>query len=158
MGARGPRSAFMDVACPDPQCRQYGQTGRGNIASNGTKRSQTGRVRNFLCRSCGGSFCERTGTAFYDLRSPEERVLMAIKLLLRGMSLRGIAEVLEVKLDTVRFWLARCAQHAEAVNAQLVDQVKVQRVELDELWTFVRKKGLRTWQRRHHAKGRRGFG
>lgn len=56
------------------------------------------------------------------------------------MSLRGIADVLGVKLDTVRFWLIRCVEHAEAVNDQLVREISVSRVELDELWIFVKKK------------------
>jgi len=158
VGARGPQSKFADVACPNEDCRQYGKAGQGNIASNGTKATRSGPVRNFLCRSCGKCFCERRGTAFYDLRTSEDRILLAIKLLLRGMSLRGIAEVLEVKLDTVRLWLSRCAEHAEAVNDQVVREIAVSRVELDELWTFVRKKGLRHWQHRQRTKARPGSG
>ena len=141
MGARGPRSSFDNVACPNRECRRYGEVNQGNIASNGSKTTNSGVVRNFLCRACGKSFCQRQGTAFYDIRTPEERVLLAIKMLLRGMSLRGITDVLGVKLDTVRFWLIRCAEHAEAVNDQLIREISVSRVELDELWTFVKKRG-----------------
>lgn len=158
MGARGPKSSFTNVACPNKDCCHYGKVDQGNIASNGTKRTKSGRVRNFLCRSCGKSFCQRQGTAFYDLRTSEERVLLAIKMLLRGMSLRGIADVLGVKLDTVRFWLTRCADHAEIVNDQLIKEISVSRVELDELWTFVQKKGLRQWQRHQRMKAKRGYG
>jgi len=158
MGARGPKSSFTNVACPNRDCRHYGKVNQGNIAGNGTKRTNSGQVRNFLCRTCGKSFCQRQGTAFYDIRTPEERVLLAIKMLLRGMSLRGIADVLGVKLDTVRFWLIRCAEHAEAVNDQLIKEISVSRVELDELWTFVQKKGLRQWQKRQRMKAKRGFG
>jgi glutamate dehydrogenase/leucine dehydrogenase len=51
-----------------------------------------------------------------------------------------------VKLDTVRLWLARSAQHTQQVNELLVKEIKVNRVELDELWSFVRKKNFRAWQ------------
>ena len=158
MGARGPKSSFTDIACPNKECYHYGKVNQGNIAGNGTKKTKSGLVRNFLCRSCRTSFCQRHGTAFYDLRTPEERVMFAIKMLLRGMSLRGIADVLGVRLDTVRFWLIRCADHAEAVNNQLIKEISVSRVELDELWTFVQKKGLRQWQKRQRIKGKRGSG
>lgn len=158
MGARGPKSSFTNVACPNRDCNHYGKVKQGNIASNGTKRTKSGRVRNFLCRSCGKSFCHRQGTVFYDLKTPEERVLLAIKMLLRGMSLRGIADVLGVKLDTVRSWLIRSAAHAEAVNDQLIKEISVSRVELDELWTFVQKKGLHQWQKRQRMKAKRGSG
>lgn len=79
-------------------------------------------------------------------------------MLLRGMSLRGIADVLGVKLDTVRFYLTHCAEHAEVVNDQLIKEISVSRVELDELWTFVQKKRLRQWQRHQRMKAKRGFG
>jgi len=151
MGLRGPRSRFDKVTCPNKRCRHYGRSGEGNLKGNGRYRTQSGLVRKFICHSCGGVFCERSGTAFYDLRSSEEQVLLALQLVLRGMALRAVAGALEVKLDTVRFWLAQAAAHADKVNDALLQQVHVERVELDELWTFVRKKNFRAWQ-----KARRG--
>ena len=59
------------------------------------------------------------------------------------MALRAVAGVLQVKLDTVRFWLEQAAAHVEKVNDALVKQLRVERVELDELGTFVRKKNYR---------------
>ena len=147
MGQRGPKSRFDDVACPNEQCQHYGERGAGNIKGNGQYNTRSGLVRKFVCRSCGRVFCSRTGTAFYDLCSPEERVLLALELILRGMSLRAVAGAMKVKLDTVRFWLNQAANHADLVNESLVKRVQVERVELDELWTFVRKKNFRGWQR-----------
>lgn len=100
-------------------------------------------MRKFLCKECRGSFCERSGTIFYDLRSAEEKVLMALKLLVKGMPLRGVAEVMEVKLDTVRHWLKVAAEQSEEVNALLLKELKVSQVELDALWSFVKKNDLR---------------
>lgn len=152
MGTRGPKPSFTNVTCPNNQCSHHGQVEQGNIVGNGRYRIRSGFVRNYLCRGCGQSFCERTGTAFYDLRSPEERVLLALKLVLRGMALRAVAGAMEVKLDTVRFWLMQAATHAEKVNNALVKQLHVERVELDELWTFVRKKNFRGWQKARRAR------
>jgi len=61
------------------------------------------------------------------------------------MSLRGTAEVLGVKLDTVRRWLRIAAEHSEEINKVLMKDIKVDKVELDELWTFVQKKQFREW-------------
>lgn len=151
MGARGPTPGFTEVACPNRRCGHHGKPGQGNVVGNGRYRTRSGLVRNFLCRRCGKSFCERTDTAFYDLRSAEEKVVLALQLVLRGMALRAVAGALAVKLDTVRFWLAQAAAHADKVNDRLVRQVHVERVELDELWTFVRKKNFRAWQRARRA-------
>lgn len=53
--------------------------------------------------------------------------------------MRAVAEVLETKLDTVRKWVNRAAEYTEEVNAVLLKEMKVTKVELDELWTFVQK-------------------
>ncbi len=61
--------------------------------------------RFLLCRTCGKAFSSRTGTAFFDLRSPTNRILMGLRLLAEGLKLRGISRALEIKLDTTRKWL-----------------------------------------------------
>jgi len=146
MGKRGrkPKYDLGGEACPNPRCKVYGRQGLGNIVSNGSHPGRGGqRVRKFLCKQCRGSFCERSGTIFYDLRSPEDKVLMALRLLVKGMPLRGVADVMEVKLDTVRHWLRVAAQQGEEVSAMLVRELKVTQVELDALWSFVKKNDLR---------------
>jgi len=68
---------------------------------------------------------------------------MALKLLVKGMPLRAVAEVMEVKLDTVRHWLRVAAEHSEQVNEALLRELKVSQVELDAMWTFVKKNDLK---------------
>jgi hypothetical protein len=72
-------------------------------------------------------------------------VFLALKMILKGMNLRGTAEVLDVKLDTVRRWLSIAADHSEKVNKVLMKDLSVDKVELDELWTFVKKKHFHEW-------------
>lgn len=141
---RRPKYNLEDEACPNLRCSLYGKTGKGNIVSNGTIKTKQGEDRRkFLCKVCGRSFCSRTATIFYDLRTPEEKVILALKLLVKGMPLRGVADVLEVKLDTVRHWLKVAAEHSEKVSEMLLKELKVSQVELDALWTFVKKNALR---------------
>ena len=86
MGKRGPRPKFVDVACPNNKCNQFGIKGQGNIIGNGTYPTRSGRIRKYICISCRTVFCERTNTVFYDLRTGEDTVLLALKMLLNGMS------------------------------------------------------------------------
>jgi hypothetical protein len=81
---------------------------------------------------------------------------MALKLLVKGMPLRGVAEVMEVKLDTVRYWLRVAAEHSEQVNTLLLKELKVTQVELDALWSFVKKNDLR--RRANLWRGKSGSG
>ena len=149
MAKRGRKARYdlSEEACPNPKCSLYGKPGEGNIVSNGSHGGEGKRTRKFLCRECGGSFCERTGTIFYDLRSPREKVLMALKLLVKGMPLRGVAEVMED--------LGVRTAHSLEVNESLLRELKVSQVELDALWSFVKKNDLK--QRAHLWKEKSGL-
>jgi len=46
---------------------------------------------------------------------------LALKMILKGMSLRGGAEVLGVKLYTVRIWLRKAAEHSGEVKVLIKD-------------------------------------
>jgi len=134
---------FLDVACPNEECEQFGRTGQGNIIGNGTYATKSGRVRKYICRTCGRVFCDRSNTMFYDLRTSEDKVVLALKLILKGMSQRSIAEVLEVCPKSVSTWLSRASDQSEAITETRLKDLEVPRVEMDELWTFVGKKESR---------------
>ena len=136
----GPKPKYFDIGCPNPKCKHQGKKGMGNVVSNGTYRTRsTGKARLFLCHTCGKAFSSRTGTTFFDLRSPKKKVLMGLRLLAEGLGLRGASRVLEIKLDTIRRWLAVAALHCEQVTEMLLRDLKLSQVQVDELWTFVKK-------------------
>jgi hypothetical protein len=86
------------------------------------------------------NFTSRANTISHELRTDEKTVFLALKMILKGMSLRSTADMLNVKLDTVRRWLQISSKHCEEVNQVLMKDIDVDKVELDELWTFVKKK------------------
>ncbi len=97
--------------CPNPDCVFYNVINKGNIVFNGTYRKKDGSLsRRFLCNKCGKSFCARAGSVFYGLRTPEEKVLMSLKLLQNGESIQGVSKALGVKFDTVRHWMKVAAK------------------------------------------------
>ena len=134
---------FSEIACPNEECKQYGRKSQGNIVGNGTYETKSGRVRKYICRTCGRVFCDRSNTMFYDLRTSEDKVVLALKLILKGMSQRSIAEVLEVCPKSISTWLSRASDQSEAVTETKLKDLEVSRVEMDEVWTFVGKKESR---------------
>jgi len=65
--------------------------------------------------------------------------MLALKLLVKGMPLRGVAEVLGTKLDIVHSWLKRASAQAAQINGLLLQELTVSQVESDALWSFVKK-------------------
>lgn len=136
---RGRTPRVRDVGCPNARCKLFGKLGAGTVVSNGTYFVGGTRVRKFICRPCGQVFNSRARTPFRWLHTPRRKVWLALRLVVKGLSLRGTAEVLEVKLDTVRRWLRRAAQHADAVRRTLVTELTLSQGQVEERWTFVNK-------------------
>jgi IS1 family transposase len=77
---------------------------------------------------------------FFDLRTPEDKVIMALKMLLVKVALSDIGFVLGVTEATVLEWLRRAAQQAEQLNTHLLRDLPVTQVQLDEMWNFIKRK------------------
>jgi hypothetical protein len=58
------------------------------------------------------TFSETRDTVFFGLRTPEEHVMMALKMLLVTVALSDISFVLGVMGETVLAWLGRATQQA----------------------------------------------
>lgn len=126
--------------CPNPACDHYRLMNRGNVKSIATYQCQSGKRRVFQCKECNEQFAETRDTVFFDLRTPEEKVMIALKLLLCKVELTAISFALGITEETTLEWLRRAAEKAEVINQQLLRDVKVTQVELDELWSFVLRK------------------
>lgn len=126
--------------CPNTTCCQYGQKHQGNIRCLASYMTQSGKRRIFECTTCGEQFSETRETVFFDVRTPEEKVMMALKMILGRVSLSDISFVLGMKAGTVLAWLARAAHKAEEINTALLKELPVTDVQLDEMWSIVKRK------------------
>lgn len=126
--------------CPNPDCLHYNRFHQGNVSSVATYQTQSGKRRIFCCRDCHTRFSETRDTVFFDLRTPEEKVMLALKMLLVRVDLSGIAFVLDVTEESVLLWLQRAAHKAEEINAHLLRDLPVTQVQLDEMWNFITRK------------------
>jgi transposase-like protein len=94
----------------------------------------------YHCRSCGAWFGETEGTSLYRLRTSVEEIARALLLVMRRGSLRAAEEVTGHKYETVGTWLRLAARHAEALTQVLVHDLRLSTVEVDEFWSFVRRR------------------
>lgn len=92
------------------------------------------------CRQCRRTFCDRYGTAFYDLKTPEEKVLRAVQQGLEGLCPEAVARVEGIHPTTVQRWVDRACSQAKAADQQVITGVSTENVELDELYSFAGEK------------------
>src|SRR5207302_8239145 len=84
-------SAFIGE---QPYCSHYRLMNRGNISALSMYMTQSGKRRIFCCSKCERPFSEPRDTVFFDLRTPEEKVMMALQMLLVKVELSDISCVL----------------------------------------------------------------
>jgi len=92
------------------------------------------------CRECRKTFCDRHGTAFYDLKTPEEKVQRAIQQGIEGLCPEAVARVEVVHPTTVQRWVDRACSQARAADQEVITGVSTQNIELDELYSFAGEK------------------
>jgi transposase-like protein len=133
-------SEFAQVGdfCPNPGCCDYGERQRGNIIKFG--KTKSGRQR-YQCHSCDGTFTETRGTIFYRKRTPEREIMETLALIAEGSRVSSVARVKAHKEDTIVEWVRDAAQHAEVIEAELLKDFRVERGQLDAMWSYVGNKG-----------------
>jgi transposase-like protein len=116
--------------CPNRGCQPP------HVVRNGTL---SGHQR-YHCRGCGAWFGETQGTPLYRLRTPVAEIAQALLIVMRRGSLRAAEEVTGHKYETIGAWLRLAARHAEALTPVLVHDLRLSTLEVDEFWSFVRRK------------------
>lgn len=125
-------------ACPNKRCRYRGARGKGNIGVNGWS-GRLKRFRQLVCHECGKTFSENYGTPFYGIHTDRERIVQVLKMVVERGSMRGAARAMGVDKDTVCDWVRKASDHAKAFSEYMVKDLHMTAVEVDELWTTVKK-------------------
>jgi transposase-like protein/IS1 family transposase len=127
---------FTTGYCPNLQCTHYGKRGGTHLVRRGADRG----IPRLRCSQCKGTFSARQGTAYFGVHAAEPNHTIAMRALAEGNSLRGTGRIVEVDKDTVCDWLDRAGRHCRAGTTYLFDNLHITEGQLDELWSFVRKK------------------
>lgn len=125
--------------CPNEECTNYGKVGPDNhlIGAGCYGKAQTQLLK---CKVCGKTFSARRGTSLFNLKTDEERFYRTIGCLVEGNGIRATARIMGLDKDTVTDWLEKASQHVEAVSRYLMVNLHFEEAQLDEFWSFVKKK------------------
>jgi transposase-like protein len=123
--------------CPNEDCPDYGKVAVGNIIRYG--KSSTGRQR-FQCKTCQQTFNERSGTLFYNRKTDEQAILECLARLAEGVRISSVSRAKGIKEDTILSFLRQAAEHAERIEAILLNDYAISQVQIDGRWTYVGRK------------------
>src|SRR3989338_3010730 len=126
----------LDVACPNEACNLFGKKGTKNIVKRGRKKN--GNL-NYTCTLCGRTFVRTVGTIFYRSRIKRKEAKKIANLLVEKNGIRSVGRVIERNRNTILRFTDRLADKCKQVNEFLLKDVKLSPIEIDELWTFIKK-------------------
>ena len=84
-------------------------------------------------------FSADKGTFFETLRTPRPILLDAGAMLVERNSLRAVSRIKHCTVDAVRHWVDLAGQQGAAVQRHCIQDVHPTQVQVDELWSFVKK-------------------
>ena len=119
--------------CDNPTCSDFDKVGAGNI-----KVFSYVEQRGY-CTTCRRTFSADKHTFFETIRSHRSAVTEALALLGERNSLRAVARLTHHSPNRILHWLDLAGQHTAAVSAALIRNLHLTQVQIDELWTFVKK-------------------
>ena len=123
--------------CPNPSCPNYAQSEDATVIKHGT--TPQGKQR-FRCKTCGKTFNENKGTLFYYKQKTPEVIIETLLLIAEGNGIRATARIKHLHPGTVLSWLKQAAAHAEELEHLLLEDYRVDRAQIDGLWSYVGKK------------------
>lgn len=143
--------------CPNKSCKDYGLQDHGNIGKSGKYGKEKSRQL-LYCKTCGKRFAATKATAFFGLHLSDELIRQIIHHAAEGVGVRATGRLLGIDKDTVNRVILRAGEHCEQVLSNLLNSLKMSEAQLDELWTFVKKRKVLVSKNLKRNMGEHGFG
>src|SRR5579864_1096683 len=112
------------------ECRRFGKHRNG--------------LQRFRCSECGRTYTEEHKRLFGTMTVPEDKALLAIQLLIEGTSIRSAERITGLHRDTIMRVLVLAGERCSQVMDVRLRNLSCDRIQSDEIWTFVAKKQRHT--------------
>ncbi len=116
----------MDCKACHTECKRFGTDRKGN--------------QRFRCRQCNKTYSQITKKPISGMTIPREKMLLAMRLLVEGNSIRSIERTTDLHRDTILKLLVIVGEKCERIMGRLIVNIPCKDVECDEIWAFVGKK------------------
>jgi transposase-like protein/IS1 family transposase len=94
----------------------------------------------FRCPNCKKTYTEAHKRVLDTMYIPQDKAVMALRLLLEGNSIRSTERITELDRNTIMSLLVKAGDRCQTLMVSKIHDLKVADVEADEIWGFVGKK------------------
>jgi hypothetical protein len=150
-------TGIRQASCPNKDCVDYGKAGGNNIATRGKYGKNHDKVL-LYCRTCGKRFASTQNTPLFGAHLSADQVYQVIHHAAEGVSVRATSRLLGINKATVNKVIVKVGEHCQEILRGLMTSLHMTEVQLDELWSFVKKKRLLTKKNSIGDTGKHGSG
>lgn len=126
MGSTENKTAVMICPTCESRCQRFGTHRNG--------------LRRFRCPNCKKTYTEQHENGFGGMTTGLDDIVLALRLLVEGNSIRSTERITGLHRDTILKLLVMAGERCEKLLGSLIVNVPVRDVECDEIWAFVGKK------------------
>jgi transposase-like protein/IS1 family transposase len=111
------------ISCPHETCHKHGKDRQG--------------AQRYKCADCGLTFSDEGANLLGGLRTETKDAVLALSLLLEGMSIRSVQRLTGLCRQTLADLILTVGDNCQRFLEKTVRNVPVKDVQLDEIWSFV---------------------
>jgi transposase-like protein/IS1 family transposase len=97
-------------------------------------------LQRYRCNQCGKTYTEPHEKPLEGMTIPQEKALLALRLLVEGNSIRSIERTTDLHCDTILRLLVLAGEKCAKLMGRLIVNVAAKDVQADEIWGYVAKK------------------
>jgi transposase-like protein len=94
----------------------------------------------FRCLKCNRKFSARHDSPFAGFHTDDSTIYRVLKALAEGNGIRACSRIFDIDKNTLIRILKVAGQHCQKVSEQLIQNYHLKECQLDELWSFVKKR------------------
>jgi transposase-like protein/IS1 family transposase len=97
-------------------------------------------LRRFRCPVCKKTYTEAHRRTLDTMYIPQEKAVLALRLLLEGNSIRSTERITELDRNTIMTLLVKAGERCQSLMDSKLRNLRMEHIQVDEIWTFVQKK------------------
>ncbi|MFZ2409942.1 MAG: hypothetical protein WAW23_00060 [Candidatus Methanoperedens sp.] len=126
----------IEITCQNPDCKYFLREEGKDILKRGKNRAGH---QQYYCNHCHSWFVETANTPLYHKHLLKKDIIRVCKHLVEKNGIRSIERITGFHRDTIGRLLEEMALHAKYVNDILLNEIKLSKFEVDEMWTTIKK-------------------